>query len=852
MQPSTLRRRLLVSGQVQGVGFRPFVYRLALRLGLGGSVGNTSDGVCIDVQGDPEAVEAFCRELPATLPPLARITRLHIEDTPPQEAVASFRIVASTGHSGHTVLVSPDVATCAECEADMRDPHNRRYRYPFTNCTNCGPRYTITRAIPYDRATTSMACFPQCPQCQAEYDDPLERRFHAQPNACPVCGPRVWAVAARGPEDVFAEAAATALSSPAPEGTAGAAATGEAALYAVARMLRDGGIAAVKGLGGFHLVCDALQGAAVEELRRRKQRPHKPLAVMVRDVATARLFAHVGEGEARVLASPERPIVLCQRRADGALPAVLAPTLAPDTPTIGLVLPYTPLHMVLFDICADVFPGPVALVMTSGNAGGEPICLGNREALRRLADIADIFLLHNRDILVRADDSVTALVPVASDFPETKVFEGERGEFGRGEGEPFSKRVPLPPPTISSSPPASTIFYRRARGYVPRPVALAGVGPCVLGTGPELKTTLCLTRGDAAFVSQHIGDMQNLETLGFYEEVAAHLEKLLEVRPEAVACDLHPDFMTTAFGEALAQERGIPLLRLQHHFAHAWSVLAEHGHSGPALALTLDGTGLGEDGDVWGGELLLVDTLTLEQRRLGRLRPFPLPGGEAAIREPWRIAQGLLTTLGLEAGPWADNWPQVEERAVGAVTEMTRRQVNCIATSSAGRLFDAVGALLGLCSRTSYEGQAAIRLEAAQGGAFWRSGIGCVEGYAAEVAQRGELWELDSWALFAAVAQDWRAARAAGHRQPGRMARAFHVGLAQGLARMAEAAAGQTGLRTVALSGGVMQNATLAVVLPQALRERGLRVLLHRDIPANDGGVSLGQAAWARAVLARG
>ena len=762
---SAERRRLIVEGQVQGVGFRPFVYRLALEQGLTGLVGNTSEGVHIEVQGAGERLDAFVAALRNELPPLARITACRVEALAPVEGEEAFSIALSHGQGGHKVLISPDVSVCADCQADMTDPANRRYHYPFTNCTNCGPRYTITRAIPYDRATTSMSCFPLCAQCQAEYDNPLDRRFHAQPNACPVCGPKVWAVR---------------------EGAC--VGEGEAALEAIAQSLRKGLVVAIKGLGGFHLSCDALSSVAVALLRERKNRPHKPLAVMVPDMDTARQLAQVGEAEEALLTSAERPIVLCQSK------GILPEGIAPDTSNIGLVLPYTPLHFILFKQYMKLLPkgALAALVMTSGNAGGEPICLGNREALERLDRIADIYLLHNRDILIRNDDSV----------------------LGPG------------------------IFYRRARGYVPRPVRLGQTGPCVLGVGPELKATLCLTRGDAAFVSQHVGDLQNLETLAFYEEVAAHLESILEVRPEAVVHDLHPDFLSTAFAQRLAEERGIPCFALQHHFAHAWSVLTENAHEGQALVLALDGTGLGEDGTVWGGELLWVDTLAVAHKRVGRLRPFALPGGEAAIREPWRMAVGLGADVSAAH-------MGASEAAVQAVAEMVGRGVHCPQTSSAGRLFDAVAAGLGLCARTSYEGQAAIRLEAAQEALAWaRGGAGGGEALRVAVQKSNNLWELDSVALFRialAVREDVALA-----------ARNFHVALAQSFVDMAVLAAEEMGVRVVGLAGGVMQNATLLALLREGLAQRGLRVLVHRELPANDGSVALGQAAWGRKRLMLG
>lgn len=784
-EATCVRRRLLAAGQVQGVGFRPFIYRLAGHYGLTGQVGNTSEGVCIDVQGTAETVDAFCRALPERLPPLARLTSLEWHDIPVRAGETAFRIVASRGHSGHHVLVSPDTAPCPACLADMADPGNRRYRYPFTNCTDCGPRFTITRSIPYDRATTSMACFPLCPACRAEYEDPANRRFHAQPNACPVCGPRIRLTTA-------AEADASLF-------TVGAddPARDQQAVRDACDLLRAGKILAIKGLGGFHLVCDAQHVEAIATLRQRKGRPHKALAVMLPDLETARQVLTLCPEEEALLCSLERPIVVCRRR-----PGILPDLLAPDTDTLGVMLPYTPFHVLLFWRYREMLPaGRIpALVMTSGNAGGEPLCLGNREALERLAPLADAFLLHNRDILVRADDSVVRLAR---------------------------------PPAALAGETALTIWYRRARGQVPRPIVLPEDGPCVLGTGPELKATLCFTRGRTAFVGQHIGDLENPAVFAFYEEAAAHLEALLEVQPERIVCDLHPDFLSTRFAERLSAERHLPLRRLQHHFAHAWSVLAENAHAGPALALTLDGTGLGEDGTLWGGELLWVDTRTAAQRRLGRLSPFALPGGEAAIREPWRIAQGLLTRSGEDfpACPWE------HEPGRAAVVEMVRRGIRCPESSSCGRLFDAVAALLGLCLRTSYEGQAAVRLESAC------ASCATAAPYPLVPREAGDLLELDSLAIFCAVLAELRQGRDVGH-----IAARFHATLAEGMAALAALAAQRTGVFCVGLSGGVMQNARLAVLLSAALRQRGLTVLRHQVLPPNDGCIALGQAVWGRAL----
>lgn len=802
--------RCRVGGQVQGVGFRPFVYRLAVEEGLAGQVGNTSEGVCIDIQGPSVAVERFLRRLPAELPPLARLTRLECAELPADEGLcgAAFRIVESTGQSGHSVLVSPDVGICADCLREMRDPANPRYGYAFTNCTNCGPRYTITRAIPYDRATTSMACFPLCPRCASEYGDPLDRRFHAQPVACPVCGPRLWLVRPDAAETGRPSAPDHALAAE--------------ALADAAALLREGGILALKGLGGFQLACDARRDEAVARLRQRKNRPHKALAVMLPDVAAARACCELAPEHEALLSSPEKPIVLCPLRREAAAGEGLSSLLAPDTDNLGIMLPYTPLHVALFDALAGETGVPPALVMTSANPRGEPLCLGNREALARLGREADAFLLHDRDILVRVDDSVAALFP-----------------GGQAGG-------------------AAPFFHRRARGYVPRPVPLPfadAQAPTICGTGAQLKATLCLTRGRDAFVSQHIGDLENLPTARFFAEVSAHLERLLEVRPALLVCDLHPDFLSTRWAQDRARREGLPLLRLQHHAAHAAAVLAEHGRTDGALAICLDGTGLGTDGTIWGGEVLGMELGALRWQRWGRLSPFALPGGEAAIREPWRLALALRDRLGQEDLPasWGETGlrssPWEHDPLLGAaraaarqqaplLREMLRRGVNCPLTSSCGRLFDAVSAELGLCLTTSYEGQAAIRLETLARRAAARPLADGETAAALLPAAADGIRQLDTPALFAAVQRD-----AAEEGAPTAALR-FHMRLAGGLARLAAQAAAETGWNTVALAGGCLQNLLLAELLAGALREQGLQPLLPRELPPGDGGLALGQAAW--------
>jgi hydrogenase maturation protein HypF len=501
MSSAENRRRLVVTGQVQGVGFRPFVFRLAESLSLSGLVRNAPEGVVIEIQGPARQLDAFARRLEAEQPPLARILRVVGQDIPAEPGANAFEIRKSTGGAGHDVLISPDVATCPDCLAELMDKNDRRFLYPFTNCTNCGPRYTITRSVPYDRPNTSMGCFPLCPDCQREYDDPRNRRFHAQPNACPVCGPKVWlsdrsgAVVARRDE----------------------------AMRTLAAILMQGGIAAVKGLGGFHLVCDATSQEAVRELRRRKKRPHKPLAIMVPDLDTARALARTTRAEEKWLVGHVRPIVLCAKLRG----APLAEAVAPDVDHVGLMLPYTPLHLVLFQRYGRLLSQerqnmPAALVMTSGNLSDEPICLGNREALSRLVEVADIFLCHNRDILIRTDDSVLRVLPAT-------------GAADKGE----------------------TQFLRRARGFVPQPVFLPESGQSVLGLGPELKCTLCLTKGDQAFVSQHLGDMENIDTLGFHHEISEHLQDILQVEPQLVVRDQHPNYLTTSVAQEMARKTGV-------------------------------------------------------------------------------------------------------------------------------------------------------------------------------------------------------------------------------------------------------------------------------------------------------
>lgn len=839
--PGALSRlRVTATGQVQGVGFRPFVFRLAAELGLTGLVGNTSLGVNIEVQGMPDRVRAFPDLLRDRLPPLASLTGLETEEMEPVAGEETFRIVASQGQHGHNVLISPDVGICSDCLADMEDPAGHRYLYPFTNCTNCGPRYTITRSIPYDRAVTSMACFPMCEVCAREYHNPLDRRFHAQPIACPVCGPALWFTedaAAAEPSrwlqqsltqtDPLVEAEGMRLCAAQYAGEGDTCTfsrpdrASQLALAAAARALLAGKILAVRGLGGFQLACDACNAASVDRLRVRKKRPHKSFALMVQDLAAVRTICLTTPDDEALLSSPARPALILPARRDVADEHRLADGIAPDLATLAVMLPTTPLHVVLFhylaSLCAEEGRSLPALVMTSGNESGDPICLGNREAARRLAGSADCFLLHDRDILCRVDDSVLVL-------------------------------------DRSQTPPAE-LFFRRARGYVPSPVELGRTGPCILGTGADLKATVCLTRKSHAFVGQHTGDLDNVATAGFYTEVLTHLQALLEVQPEVIVTDLHPDFFSSRCGTELAAAKGTALVRLQHHAAHAAAVLAEHQVFSPALALVLDGFGLGEDGTVWGGELLSMDLAAASWRREGHLSAFALPGSDRATRAPWRIALGLAREL--KAERIVQDMLARFGREAETVCLMCERRLNTPLSSSCGRLFDAVSALLGVSETISYEGQAAIRLEslalACAGSALPSADMvqarlaSCPETPSCTCLQRaadGRLL-LSSQALFARVLalQDMGLAK-------GLIALDFHRQLALGLTRLA--AARRQVSSTIVLAGGVLNNSLLRTLLAAYLADEGFTVLLPRLLPPGDGGLSLGQAAMGLSLTLNG
>jgi len=747
-----VRRQIEVSGIVQGVGFRPFVFRLAKNQRLTGTIRNASGGVTIEVQGTPEAVDEFVACLPVEAPPLARITSITALEAPTKHET-EFRIVSSEPGEART-LISPDIAICSDCLHELFDPADRRYRYPFINCTNCGPRFTIVRNIPYDRAQTSMAAFPMCVRCQAEYDDPRNRRFHAQSNACWECGPQVefW------------------------DKSGGNTSDGDPIARAV-DALRAGLVVAVKGLGGFHLAVDALNPAAVKLLRERKRRVDKPFAVMVSDVETARQLCEVTDAARIALESVQRPIVLLPRNASREIPD----EVGPRNRDLGVLLSYTPLHYLLLD--QGKF---TALVMTSGNLSEEPIAIDNREAVERLSGLADFFLVHNRNILLRCDDSVV---------------------------RPTKEGVQQ---------------LRRSRGFVPVPVFLKDEQPAVLAVGGELKNTVCLTKGKHAFLSQHIGDLENAEGCGFFGEAICHLKNILEIEPEIVAYDLHPDYFSTKW--ALQQE-GVRLVGVQHHHAHIASCMAENHLEGRVIGIALDGTGYGTDGKIWGGEVLAVEYDSFV--RCAHLEYVPMPGGAAAIREPWRMA---VSYLAHHFGRKFLEFPigfvrQLDHRKAQTLLRMTEQNVNSPLTSSCGRLFDAVAALIGIRQQVNYEAQAAIELEMAI------SGSSAERSYPLTLAPQGDAWIISTRSMFEALLQDLKKDVPVAD-----ISRGFHNGLIQIFAEVAERIRSATRLNRVCLSGGTFNNVYLCDGLESRLSSSGFEIFTQNEVPAGDGGLSLGQA----------
>jgi hydrogenase maturation protein HypF len=760
------RTRVCVHGVVQGVGFRPFVYTAAAALGLSGSVRNDTSGAIIEVEGDRNDIDDFLDRLRENPPPLAVVETVETQDIPVTGGTG-FRIADTSRSDGGRTLASPDVAMCSDCATEQRDPANRRYRHAFVNCTNCGPRFTIIASLPYDRISTTMAQFAMCADCAREYHDPADRRFHAQPVCCPNCGPRMHYRDGEGRV------------------------TGdEEGLQLARRLLRDGGVLAVKGIGGYHLACDATNDAAVGELRRRKRRGDKPFAVMVSDLATARTIADVDEPSARVLSGRQRPIVLMPRSSTA---EVVAGSVAPHNPDLGVMLAYAPLHALLFGLPGDE-PGPPALVMTSGNLGGEPICFTDDDALQRLSHLADGWLMHDRAILVPCDDSVVRVLA------------------GGGAAHP-DQVTELP--------------IRRSRGYAPLPVALPVPVPPTLAVGADLKNTMAVADGTYAWLSQHIGDMDDLATLSAFDSARRHLQALTGVEPEVLIADAHPLYRSTTWAHRNADGR--PVRTVQHHHAHIAAVMAEHGLDGAqqVLGFAFDGTGYGPDGAIWGGELLLANYKGYQ--RLARLKYVPLAGGDVSVLRPYRMAMAHLWAAGL---PWdADLAPvracPADERRI--LARQLETGLGCAPTSSMGRLFDAVSALAGVRQEIAYEAQAAIELEGLS-----RHADAGATGYAFDV-ETGQLPAvIDPAPVLAAVIRDARAGVPAGV-----IGARFHRAVVELIVELAEADG--TGNPTVALSGGVFQNALLLRQASSRLRAEGFEVITHRCVPPNDGGIALGQ-----------
>ncbi len=767
-----MRKHIQVRGIVQGVGFRPFVYNLATSLGLTGYVLNSSAGVTIEIEGGGDEVKRFLDTLRSDPPQLAEMTDVSISEMEIR-GDTTFSILHSQREANEFVLVSPDAGTCDQCWRDFGDPLNHRYGYPFTNCTHCGPRYTIIQDIPYDRATTTMSQFKMCGACQAEYGDPDNRRFHAQPNACPTCGPSLCLVP-RGSllaDCTFAEAESLSI------------------IRKARSLLHEGRILAVKGLGGFLLACDARSDAAVEEMRRRKRRPDKPFALMARDVEAVRALCDMSAADQAALSHPRRPIVVLPRLAG----AELSCGIAPGNDTVGVMLPYTPLHYLLFSDSPDAPAEFPALVMTSGNLSEEPIVVSNAEALTQLNMIADWFLLHNRDIAMRVDDSVV------------RTFEGR-------------ERV-----------------LRRSRGFVPQAIDLKTPMEEVLAFGGELKNTFCVTKDRYAILSQHIGDLENYETKLFFEETLSNIKRLFKVEPRAVAYDLHPNYTSTRMALASGIESKVGV---QHHHAHIASCMAENHLQGRVIGVAFDGTGFGTDGRIWGGEFLVADFAAFT--RYAHLRYVPLPGGDAAVRRPWRMALSYLRDVFGDQTPKAlECFRVVPGRQFELVDAMLLRGLHTIETSSCGRLFDAVAVLLGVRSQITFEGQAAITLEA-------MAAKGVEQQYPFDI-QDGEPAVVDFRPMIAEIVRSLSQGRPAGE-----ISSCFHNTLSAAIVEVCCRMRESDGLNRVCLSGGTFQNVFLLRRTVAGLRSRGFGVFLHAMVPANDGGISLGQAVIANELLHRG
>ena len=740
-----LRRRLTINGIVQGVGFRPFIYSLARDIGLVGSVYNTSDGVKVEIQGSLSQLDQFESRLRPEAPPLSTITSVEVENATALDDT-DFSIIASHDNASVSTLISPDVALCDDCKRELFDNNNRRYRYPFINCTNCGPRYTIIENIPYDRPFTSMKHFPLCKDCHDEYQDPADRRFHAQPNACPECGPQVWLTDQKGKKIESLDPISKTID-----------------------FLVKGKILAIKGLGGFHLVVDASNSEAVAQLRLAKGRDEKPLALMVKDIATAKELVHVDQKETDTLLSIQSPIVLCSAIDNDKI----APNIAPGNDRLGIMLPYTPLHHLLLSGELDT------LVMTSANFSEEPICIDNDEALERLSGLADYFLLHNRDIYLRSDDSVVMEMA--------------------GEIRPI----------------------RRSRGYAPRPIFMKQKRPSVLAVGGELKNVIGLSRDEKVFLSQHIGDLENLEAFEFFKMTIDHIQRIFEIEPELIVHDLHPEYLSTKW----AKEQKIPLLGVQHHHAHLASCMADNNLDEPVIGIIMDGTGYGTDGTIWGGEFLVGDATGFERK--AHFEPMPLPGGEAAIKSPWRIGLSYLHHV------FGNNYPDLpafKDRDIQPIIQMLEANINSPLTSSCGRLFDAVAALSGGRQEIRYEAQAAIEFMQAAQNEIGRDStlFGFTEFNGVFVIPMNSIMEN-------------LVSRISDGRTQTQLSQWFHSSLVHSFSQVTEMLREESGIDQVVLSGGVFQNRLLFEALLAMLNTQGFKVFTHRQVPTNDGGIALGQ-----------
>ncbi len=781
-------RKIEVNGVVQGVGFRPFLFALAGKYNLTGEVANTDTGVCLVVEGEPVDIEQFMADMIGKKPPLSDITQIK-DSTADLVGFESFTIVKSRAAGHRSALVSPDVTVCKDCLSELYDPEDRRFEYPFINCTNCGPRYTIIQDIPYDRPKTSMKNFKFCKACQKEYDNPMDRRFHAQPNACPKCGPRVFLTDSIG---------RTIESEPGK------------ALETAARLLGQGKIIGIKGVGGFHLACDATDSQAVLRLRKQKNRPHKPFALMAENTSAILDHVHVSPDEKKLLESCHSPIVLLKKKAGPDRVSTRQPHIAPGVARrsndLGIMLPSTPLHHLLLT------KGPDILVMTSGNRSGEPLSTENDDAIDAFSHIADYFLLHNRDIYFGADDSVV------------KVTDKKTG------------------------------FIRRSRGYAPLPIHLDREMPAILGCGAGMKNTICLTRGRHAFLSPHIGDLDNAKVFQYFQKNIAHLQQILDIRPECVAHDLHPGYMSSEYARTLTHIKRIPV---QHHHAHAAACMAEHHLDEPVLAVTLDGTGYGTDSHIWGGEILLTTRKTFTRK--AHLSYIQLPGGDAAVREPWRMAVSLLyRTFG--QGVFDLDLPflrETDKKKVSFICQMMDKDLNSPLTSSAGRMFDAVSALLCIRQEITYESQAAMELEAIAGNLPGHGYDFHISTPARMLTNDQEnrphglatddntqsMVEIDLIPAVRQMVQDIRQGIS-----PGRISANFHATLVNAFSQAALIISRETGIDKIVLSGGVFNNVTILKNMVHALEETGMTVYTHTLTPAGDGCISLGQAVVAAAL----